>query len=101
MTHSTRAKQWTEIEKKQQLKRAVSEMCGPWAALERKETNVAKITDTQIDLSLFHGGTAHQVIHSPSGQTPPHGPDAPNVATDVVAFSAGKPLVPVKLTLAN
>ena len=63
---------------------------------------MASVNDKQTDLSLFHGGTAYQQIHSPAGQTPAHGADNPIVANSVVAFSAGKQITtPLKVVLPN
>jgi hypothetical protein len=38
---------------------------------------MAAITDTQIDKVLFHGQTAHQEIHTPSGKIPLSPAEAP------------------------
>jgi hypothetical protein len=60
---------------------------------------MSKIDDTQIDKVLFHGQCAHQEIHTPSGQIPALASDAPTVSGKVVAFSAGKQIVPLQIVL--
>jgi hypothetical protein len=62
---------------------------------------LSTVNDTQIDKVLFHGGTAHQEIHVPAGRIPAASSDAPIVANSVVAFSAGKQIVPLTAVLSN
>lgn len=62
---------------------------------------MANVNDKQIDTVLFHGGTAHQEIHTPAGKIPTPASDAPIVSGKIVAFSAGKQIAPLTVTLTN
>jgi hypothetical protein len=76
MIRNTKPKLWIETEKPPQL--AQDETVTPahsGAELRRKDSSMSKFDDKQIDIAI-----GSQVIHTPSGQTPSHGADAPNVS---------------------
>jgi hypothetical protein len=53
---------------------------------------MSKFDDKQVDLNVVSGGTSQQ-IHTPSGQIPAHGPDAPIVSPTVGTTAVAKTVV--------